>query len=49
MFFKLFTDRHLTERRSTEEIKGEATLARNIAHKATPAPHHAPRLGGEDA
>jgi HAE1 family hydrophobic/amphiphilic exporter-1/multidrug efflux pump len=42
MFFKLFTDRHLTERRSTAEIKHEAVLARSIAHKATPAPHHAP-------
>jgi len=48
MFFKLFSDRRLSERRSTAEIKNEAALARSIAHKATPAPHHAPRRGGED-
>jgi hypothetical protein len=49
MFFKLFSDRHLTERRSTAEIKDEAAQARAIAHKATPAPHHAPRPAGDDA
>jgi hypothetical protein len=49
MFFKLFTDRHLTERRSTEEIKGEVTLARDLAHKATLVPHHAPHPGSGDA
>jgi HAE1 family hydrophobic/amphiphilic exporter-1/multidrug efflux pump len=49
MFFKLFTDRHLTERRSTAEIKNEASLARAIAHKATPAPHHAPHREEGDA
>ena len=49
MFFKLFTDRHLTERRSSEAIKDEAAKAREIAHKATPAPHHAPHTGAADA
>jgi HAE1 family hydrophobic/amphiphilic exporter-1/multidrug efflux pump len=49
MFFKLFTDRHLTERRSTDDIKREATLARQISHRATPAPHHAPHREGGDA
>jgi HAE1 family hydrophobic/amphiphilic exporter-1/multidrug efflux pump len=49
MFFKLFTDRHFTERRSTDEIKDEAAQARTIAHKATPAPHHAPHRGEGDA
>jgi HAE1 family hydrophobic/amphiphilic exporter-1/multidrug efflux pump len=49
MFFKLFSDRHLTERRSTAEIKNEAALARSIAHKATPAPHHAPHRESDDA
>jgi HAE1 family hydrophobic/amphiphilic exporter-1/multidrug efflux pump len=41
-FFKLFTDRHLTEKRSSAEIKKEAELARNAAHKSVPTPHHAP-------
>jgi hydrophobe/amphiphile efflux-1 (HAE1) family protein len=49
MFFKLFTDLHLTERRSSDEIKDEAAKAREIAHKATPAPHHAPHPGAADA
>jgi HAE1 family hydrophobic/amphiphilic exporter-1/multidrug efflux pump len=48
-FFKLFSDRQLTERRSTDEIKGEAALARAVAHRATPAAHHAPHRGEGDA
>jgi HAE1 family hydrophobic/amphiphilic exporter-1/multidrug efflux pump len=40
MFFKLFTDRHLTERRSTDDIKREAAQAH--VHRAVPTPHHAP-------
>jgi HAE1 family hydrophobic/amphiphilic exporter-1/multidrug efflux pump len=42
MFFKLFTDRHLTERRSTADIKHEAEQARVVTHKSVPIPHHAP-------
>jgi HAE1 family hydrophobic/amphiphilic exporter-1/multidrug efflux pump len=42
MFFKLFTDRHLTEKRSTDDIKKEATHARSHAHQPAPHPHHAP-------
>jgi hydrophobe/amphiphile efflux-1 (HAE1) family protein len=42
MFFKLFTDRHLTERRSTADIKREAEQARQVTHKSVPTPHHAP-------
>ncbi|HEX5612273.1 MAG TPA: multidrug efflux RND transporter permease subunit [Burkholderiales bacterium] len=42
-FFKLFTDRHLTEKRSTAEIKGEIERARTAAHTAAHVPHHAPR------
>jgi multidrug efflux pump len=42
MFFKLFTDRHLTERRSSADIKHEAEQARTIAHKNIPIAHHAP-------
>jgi hydrophobe/amphiphile efflux-1 (HAE1) family protein len=42
MFFKLFSDRHLTERRSTAQIKEEAQQAREAALRATEVPHHAP-------
>jgi HAE1 family hydrophobic/amphiphilic exporter-1/multidrug efflux pump len=42
MFFKLMTDRHLTEKRSTAEIKKEAEQARQVTHKSVPIPHHAP-------
>jgi HAE1 family hydrophobic/amphiphilic exporter-1/multidrug efflux pump len=42
MFFKLMTDRHLTEKRSTSEIKDEVQRARNVTHAAVQHPHHAP-------
>src|SRR3954466_15115747 len=43
MFFKLMTDRHLTEKRSTKEIKDEVAHARGATHTTTPhVPHHAP-------
>jgi HAE1 family hydrophobic/amphiphilic exporter-1/multidrug efflux pump len=42
MFFKLMTDRHLTEKRSTADIKHEAEMARNITHKPVQTAHHAP-------
>jgi HAE1 family hydrophobic/amphiphilic exporter-1/multidrug efflux pump len=42
MFFKLLTDRHLTEKRSTHDIKREAEQARVVTHKSIPTPHHAP-------
>ncbi len=42
MFFKLFTDRHLSEKRSTADIKREAEQARHTTHKPVPTPHHAP-------
>ncbi len=42
MFFKLFTDRHLTEKRSTADIKHEAAQARQTTHKPIQTPHHAP-------
>jgi hydrophobe/amphiphile efflux-1 (HAE1) family protein len=42
MFFKLFTDRHLTEKRSSREIKDEAAHARTVTHTAVQHPHHAP-------
>jgi multidrug efflux pump subunit AcrB len=42
MFYKLFTDRHLTEKRSTQEIKDEAMHARSVTHAPLQHPHHAP-------
>ncbi len=41
MFFKLMTDRHLTEKRSTAEIKKEAEAAREAALRTVEVPHHA--------
>jgi multidrug efflux pump len=40
-FFKLLTDRHLTEKRSSAEIKDEAKHARTITHTSVQHPHHA--------
>ena len=48
MFFKLMTDRHLTEERSSAEIRREAEQARVISHKSIPTPHHAPHAGIND-
>jgi Cu/Ag efflux pump CusA len=42
LFFKLFTDRHLTEKRSSDAIKDEAAQARVLSHTPVQAPHHAP-------
>ncbi len=42
MFFKLMTDRHLTEKRSTREIKEEISHARTTTHTTPHVPHHAP-------
>jgi HAE1 family hydrophobic/amphiphilic exporter-1/multidrug efflux pump len=42
MFFKLMTDRHLTEKRSTRDIKDEIGHAQKIVHKTSLPPHHAP-------
>jgi hydrophobe/amphiphile efflux-1 (HAE1) family protein len=41
-FFKLLTDRHLTEKRSSAQIKEEAARARSITHTGVAHPHHAP-------
>jgi multidrug efflux pump len=46
-FFKLLTDRHLTEKRSSAEIKREAETGRAISHRPVPMAHHAPRGGDE--
>ena len=43
MFFKLMTDRHLTEKRSTAEIKDEIRHAQSASHGPVHHPHHARR------
>jgi multidrug efflux pump subunit AcrB len=42
MFFKLMSDRHLTEKRSTREIIDEIGQAQKVTHKTSLPPHHAP-------
>jgi HAE1 family hydrophobic/amphiphilic exporter-1/multidrug efflux pump len=44
LFFKLVTDRHLVERRSTAELRAEVERHEQIGHKAVHNPHVAPRL-----
>jgi multidrug efflux pump len=46
-FFKLLTDRHLTEKRSSDQIKQEAAHARNATHAPVHVPRHAPHGGDE--
>jgi len=46
-FFKLLTDRHLTEKRSSAEIKEEAAHARTVTHTPVHLPRHAPHGGDE--
>jgi multidrug efflux pump len=46
-FFKLLTDRHLTEKRSSAEIKEEAAHARTVTHAPVQHPHHAPHGAAE--
>ncbi len=41
MFFKLITDRHLTEKRSTSQIKAEIEYHKSIARELTEVPNHA--------
>jgi len=43
MFFKLITDRHLTEKRSTKEIQDEIERHKKIQHASPQHPHVAPR------
>ena len=49
LFFKLFTDRHLTEKRGTEEIKAEAAQSRQATQRPVQGPHHAPHRAEDDA
>jgi multidrug efflux pump len=46
-FFKLLTDRHLVEKRSTQEIKDEIGRERKVVHGSVPTPHHAPHRRDE--
>src|SRR5688500_7110476 len=46
-FFKLLTDRHLTEKRSSDQIKQEAAHARHATHAPVHVPRHAPHGGDE--
>jgi HAE1 family hydrophobic/amphiphilic exporter-1/multidrug efflux pump len=46
-FFKLLTDRHLTEKRSSAEIKEEAAHSRTVTHTSVHLPRHAPHGGDE--
>jgi HAE1 family hydrophobic/amphiphilic exporter-1/multidrug efflux pump len=47
MFFKLITDRHLTEKRSTAQIREEIEHHKELAERATENPHLAPAPRGE--
>jgi len=47
LFFKLVTDRHLREKRSTEDIRKEISHHQEMEHKTVHAPHLAPRLKGD--
>jgi HAE1 family hydrophobic/amphiphilic exporter-1/multidrug efflux pump len=47
MFFKLITDRHLTENRSTSQIRAEIEHHKTLAAQAAEIPHHAPVPKGE--
>jgi len=42
MFFKLITERHLTETRSTDQIRAEIEHHKLLAQQATENPHHVP-------
>ena len=42
MFFKLMTDRHLTEKRSSAEIKRRGRAGAHVTPQAIPTAHHAP-------
>jgi hydrophobe/amphiphile efflux-1 (HAE1) family protein len=49
MFFKLITDRHLTENRSTAQIRAEIDHHKAVQKEAAEAPHHAPPPAGEQS
>ena len=47
MFFKLITDRHLTEKRSTAQIRAEIEHHKTLAAQAAENPHLVPPPGGD--
>ena len=47
MFFKLLTDRHLTENRSSAQIRAEIEHHKTLAAQAADVPHHTPTPKGE--
>ena len=48
LFFKLMTDRHLKEKRSTAEIKAEVEHHKQLEHQAVHGSHVAPHAKGDD-
>ena len=48
LFFKLMTDRHLVEKRSTAELKKEVEHHKEMEHKTVHKPRHTPRSQGDD-
>ena len=46
LFFKLVTDRHLTEKRSTSELRAEVDHHTQLGHSAPLHPHITPRPAG---
>jgi HAE1 family hydrophobic/amphiphilic exporter-1/multidrug efflux pump len=44
MFFKLMTDRHLVEKRSTKDIRNEIERHKELERKSIQQPHVAPRM-----
>src|SRR6202008_2778479 len=49
MFFKLLTDRHLTEKRSSAEIKEEARRNRESSVRTVHGAHHHPVTRSDDS
>ena len=47
MFFKLITDRHLAEKRSTPQIKPEVEYHKTIGGQVAEVPNHVPVHKGE--
>ena len=47
LFFKLVTDRHLVEKRSTADIRDEVEHHKRLGHKTIQQPHVAPRMREE--
>jgi hypothetical protein len=47
MFFKLLTDRHLTEKRSTAQIRAEIEQHKTLAAQAAESSHRVPTPEGE--